>query len=84
MTVTIDAAGRIVVPKALRDAAQLRPGMALEVRLRDGRLEIEPVVAVVTVEDRGGIAVAVSAAPLPRLSLEDVEATREALRDGRG
>ena len=43
MTVTtIDGAGRIVVPKALRDALGLTPGTELEIMAADGLLEISP------------------------------------------
>ena len=41
MRTTIDQAGRIVVPKALREALNLKPGQALDIRLGDGRLEVE-------------------------------------------
>jgi len=41
MTTTIDKAGRIVVPKALRDELRLRPGQELEISAVDGHLEIE-------------------------------------------
>ncbi len=40
MKTTIDAAGRIVVPKALRDELGLRPGTELELEAIDGRLEM--------------------------------------------
>ncbi len=40
MRTTIDGAGRIVVPKALRDAMKLAPGQALDISLTDGHLEI--------------------------------------------
>lgn len=40
MITTIDGAGRIVVPKALRDAMGLAPGSKLRVDLVDGRLQI--------------------------------------------
>lgn len=40
MRATIDAAGRIVVPKALRDELGLGPGTELELCARDGRLEV--------------------------------------------
>jgi len=40
MRTTIDAAGRLVVPKALRDELGFRPGMELELDAVDGRLEV--------------------------------------------
>ena len=39
MRTTIDKAGRIVVPKALRDELSLTPGQELEISAVDGRLE---------------------------------------------
>jgi AbrB family looped-hinge helix DNA binding protein len=41
MKTKIDVAGRVVVPKALRDALGLRPGQVLEIRADDGKIEIE-------------------------------------------
>src|SRR5437762_3337729 len=41
MNVTIDSAGRIVVPKPLRQALGLKPGQRLEIRTGDGCIEIE-------------------------------------------
>jgi AbrB family looped-hinge helix DNA binding protein len=40
MRATIDAAGRIVVPKPLRDQLGFAPGVELELRAVDGRLEV--------------------------------------------
>jgi AbrB family looped-hinge helix DNA binding protein len=42
MRTTIDSAGRLVVPKEVRQQAQLEPGMPLEIRYREGCIEIEP------------------------------------------
>jgi AbrB family looped-hinge helix DNA binding protein len=43
MKTTIDGAGRVVIPKAIRERAGLTPGMEVEVRFSDeGRVEIAP------------------------------------------
>lgn len=54
MRVTIDKAGRIVVPKALRDQLRLRPGAELEATVEGGHLVATPVgPEVVLVEENG-------------------------------
>jgi AbrB family looped-hinge helix DNA binding protein len=40
MRTTIDRAGRLVVPKALRDQLGFVPGTELEIQAVDGRLEV--------------------------------------------
>jgi AbrB family looped-hinge helix DNA binding protein len=40
MRTTIDAAGRLVVPKPLRDELGFAPGAELELAAVDGRLEV--------------------------------------------
>jgi AbrB family looped-hinge helix DNA binding protein len=42
MKTTIDRAGRVVIPKALRDRAGLRPGTELEIRCSNGVIEVAP------------------------------------------
>lgn len=54
MRTTIDAAGRVVIPKQLRQSAGLEPGRELEITERDGRIEIEPVSAPVELVERDG------------------------------
>ena len=80
MTTTIDQAGRLVLPKAARERARIAPGMLLEVRVVDGRIEIEPAPARVTVEKRGGFWVAQPVDDVPALTHETVERTMEDLR----
>lgn len=80
MTTTIDAAGRIVLPKAVRERAQLVPGVPIEVRVVDGRVELEPAPASVTIEKRGGLWVAVPNEPTPVLTEDQVNATIDAVR----
>ncbi|MHA6621533.1 AbrB/MazE/SpoVT family DNA-binding domain-containing protein [Pseudonocardia sp. DLS-67] len=53
MRTTIDGAGRVVIPKQLRQAASLEPGQELEITERDGRIEIEPLSAPVQLVERG-------------------------------
>lgn len=45
MKTAIDRAGRVVVPKSLRDELGLIPGCELEIRAQDGTLVIEPLPA---------------------------------------
>jgi AbrB family looped-hinge helix DNA binding protein len=80
MRTTIDAAGRIVVPKSLRDALGLMPGQDLDVEVRDGRLEIEVPPTPMRLERRGDMMVAVPEEPLPELTADDVRATLEQIR----
>ncbi len=42
MKTTIDKAGRVVIPKPLRERAGFQPGMELEIDCRDGMIEIAP------------------------------------------
>ena len=80
MIATIDGAGRLVIPKEVRRQAGLEPGMPLEVRLHDGRIEIEPARLEVTLERRGRFVVAVPKGPSQKLTPEIVEDTRRRLR----
>ena len=52
MKTTIDAAGRLVIPKRLRDEAGLTTGKELEVRCRDGRIEVAPAESTVRLDRR--------------------------------
>lgn len=83
MKTTIDGAGRVVVPKEIRVRAGLRPKMQIEVRCRDGRIEIEPVPLPVKIERKGHLLVAKPQGKRERLAAETVERTREALRGER-
>lgn len=80
MRATLDAAGRIVVPKALRQALGLKPGQPLEIRLGDGRLEIEIAATPMTLQKRGKGVVAVPALEMPALTSDQVRETLERLR----
>jgi AbrB family looped-hinge helix DNA binding protein len=80
MKSTIDSAGRIVVPKALREALGWRAGQELELRAGDGRLEVAVAPTTVKLAKRGKGVVAVPAEDLPALTAEQVRETLERLR----
>ena len=80
MNTTIDSAGRIVVPKSLREALGLKPGQPLEIRAGDGRLEIEIAATPVKLKKRGKGLVAVPDANLPPLTADLVRETLERVR----
>lgn len=80
MTVTIDGAGRLVIPRDIREQAHLEPGVPLEIRFRDGRVEIEPVPRQVEIVKRGRIRVAVPSAASTRLTAGVVRRTRDRVR----
>jgi AbrB family looped-hinge helix DNA binding protein len=76
----MDSAGRLVIPKEIRQQAQIRPGMPLEIRLREGRIEIESTPLDITIRRRGRLAIAVPKEAVPPLTSETVEETRSRLR----
>lgn len=80
MNATIDAAGRIVVPKSLRETLGLKAGQLLELRAADGRLEIEIAATPMQLAKRGKGVVAVAQAELPPLTADLVRDTLERVR----
>jgi AbrB family looped-hinge helix DNA binding protein len=54
MRVTVDSAGRVVLPKPIRDAAGLAGGQEVEVRIAGAIIEIEPVQPEVRLRTRPG------------------------------
>jgi AbrB family looped-hinge helix DNA binding protein len=80
MKTAIDRAGRIIVPKALRDALGLKPGQPLEIRAAHDRLEIEIAATTMRLKKRGKGAVAVPQSSLPPLTAEQVRDTLERVR----
>jgi len=80
MKTTIDAAGRLVVPKALRIAMGLAPGREVDIIFTDGRLEIEVAPLEAHVEMTDGWPVIVPDDEVPPLTnalvREAIEATR--------
>ena len=84
MTVTMEAAGRLVIPREIRREAALEPGVPLEVRWRDGVIELEPQSLPVSLERRGRLLVATPREPVARLSTASVERTRRDIARSRG
>jgi len=80
MRTTIDKAGRIVVPKAMRDELGFTGGTEVEISLVDGHVEIEPVATPVRLEKRDGHWVAVADREMPPLTQELVRETLEKIR----
>jgi AbrB family looped-hinge helix DNA binding protein len=80
MKTTIDAAGRVVVPKVLRERLGLAGGRTVEIREREGRLEIEPAPTPMSLVKRRGGLVAVPSRKLPPLTDEIVRETLEQTR----
>lgn len=80
MRTTIDGAGRIVVPKALREAMRLQPGQLVDIVFTDGRLEIEVASTPVTLEDEDGFPVLVPQEEVPPLTTATVREVLEATR----
>lgn len=80
MQTTIDSTGRIVVPKALRNALGLVGGETLEITACEGRIEIEVEPTAMRLERKGAGLVAVPEQALPPLTAEQVRATLETTR----
>ncbi len=80
MVTTIDSAGRIVVPKRLREELGFRPGQKLELSAVEGRLEVGHPTTPMHLEKREGRLVAVADRPMPTLTPELVRETLEQIR----
>ncbi len=83
MKTTIDGAGRVIVPKKIREAAQLQAGSELEVRIENGVIQLEPIARPVKFKVKGHLLVATRPEGSGTLTGEMVEATRESIRGER-
>ncbi|HVS00605.1 MAG TPA: AbrB/MazE/SpoVT family DNA-binding domain-containing protein [Thermoanaerobaculia bacterium] len=73
MQVTMDPKGRLIVPESIRKQAGILPGVPLEIRVREGRIEIEPSPRDVRLVRKGRLIVAVPSVPSQPLTAEIVE-----------
>ncbi|MBX3271185.1 MAG: protein kinase [Sandaracinaceae bacterium] len=80
MKTAIDGAGRVVVPKAMRDALGLGAGQSVDIRLVDGRLEIEPSATPMKLVRRGKRLAAEPDRELPTSTAADVRSALEGVR----
>lgn len=80
MLATIDAGGRVVVPKEVRERLGLRPGSRIVLTEVEGHLEISPATTPARLVDHGGALVAVAEVDLPVLTAEQVRDAVEATR----
>jgi AbrB family looped-hinge helix DNA binding protein len=80
MRTTIDGAGRVVIPKIIREQARLQAGSELDIEFRDGRIEIEPTTVPMRVEKRGSGATIEAGAEMPTLTTAEVRSVLENTR----
>lgn len=80
MRTTIDAAGRIVVPKRLRERLSLHGGTVVEIDEHDGRIEIRPAPATVRIIESAEGPVAVQDDTVPLLTDDAVREALEQIR----
>jgi AbrB family looped-hinge helix DNA binding protein len=78
--VAIDRAGRLVVPKALRDELAVVPGQPLDAEVRDGRLEIVPRALEADLVETDGLLIVVPRQSVPPMTAEDVRTVLDSVR----
>lgn len=85
MKVTIDASGRLVLPKAARNALRIEGPTELDLRIVGNHIELQTAPADVSLVQKEGILVAVPRDEPPEpLTADTVEETRRAVLDERG
>ncbi len=85
---TIDKAGRIVLPKPVRDSLQLAPGDELEIDASDERITLRPLRGIAPLRKKHGVWVYRSDEPLSASVVQDtidqVRRERDERNLGRG
>jgi len=79
-TITLDKAGRVVLPKPIRDELQLGPGDVLELELSDEQITLRPTRGNGRMRKKHGVWVFDSGVPL---TADVVERTRRKVREER-
>jgi AbrB family looped-hinge helix DNA binding protein len=84
MKTTIDGAGRLVIPKPIREQAGLKPGSVLDIRWNGEHIEIEAATLPVRLVQEGRFLVAVPEVEVPELTADVVEETRQSIHGNPG
>jgi len=71
-TITVDKAGRVVLPKPVRDELQLSPGDSLELESSEDRIVLRPVRGAVAMRQKKGIWVFRIGRPVSAASVDAV------------
>ena len=82
VTITIDRVGRVVIPKEIREAAGIEPGVPLVVSVSEGRIELAPRRRPVRIVKRGRLQVAVSVEEGEPLRRDTVRRAQDKARAG--
>ncbi|HWZ32057.1 MAG TPA: AbrB/MazE/SpoVT family DNA-binding domain-containing protein [Bryobacteraceae bacterium] len=83
MRTTIDRAGRVVIPKALRERAGIAPGTQVELREIDGVIQLIAPRPQGRIVNEDGVWVWESAPGTPPITQEQIDEAIEELREGR-
>lgn len=81
MTVTIDSAGRLVIPKEIRERAGLTGGSTVNIRVEDGSVILEQAPMQAHLESRGALSVIVPNEPVEALTVEQTRHVLEQTRE---
>jgi AbrB family looped-hinge helix DNA binding protein len=81
MKTTIDKAGRLALPKPVRDELGLTAGQEVDVRVEGGQAIIEPTVPSWHTERRGRLTVLVPDGPVAPLTDDEVRGATDLGRD---
>jgi AbrB family looped-hinge helix DNA binding protein len=80
MRTTIDGAGRVVIPKPVRDEAGLAAGAEVEIELHDGVIEIAAAGVPMRIASGAGGPVVEAERAMPALTADEVRRTLERTR----